>query len=598
MYFNKNKLFLQKSQLIAFLCGFFAITACVNSITVITPGQSEIINAPSVIVLGQSDPKHTLFINNKQVQVHPNGSFVTTVPVRPGMNKLWFEAGKETKEIIVYQPTPEYSFTARPLRISTINMVPGQEMEYLPGDIIKIAFRGSPGHKASAKIGSTHIPMQETLSYKNISKPVFCENQPIKAEQSTGVYQGTYAIQPTDHFQKTAIVVKLTSGNEEVSQTLPSTLTVLSDAFPIVAQTSTQNAVVRTAPDANRLTPLPQGVKIHITGKVGTYYRFQMGKNRDGWIESRFIELLPPGTSLPHSELYQVFLDQSTQNIIIKIPLKEKLPYILDQTDQSGLKLQLFGALINLDFVRYPTGNCAIDNITWNQSGPDTCEINIRPGFAALHGFEADYEGTTLVIKLRIPRTNTAKGILSGKTITIDPGHGGEAAGAIGPTGVKEKTVNLAIAAFLKSELEQLGAIVVMTRTTEDENPSFEQRVNAAKDAKSDVLISIHNNALPNGRDPYLEHGSSTYYYHLQALPLARAIQSSLLQDLGLIDYGVYWGNLVLARPTNPVAVLVEVGFMIHPEEYQKLIDPAFQKKSATAIRKGLENYFSSAQKK
>ena len=65
------------------------------------------------------------------------------------------------------------------------------------------------------------------------------------------------------------------------------------------------------------------------------------------------------------------------------------------------------------------------------------------------------------------PVKYSSSGGLSGKTITIDPGHGGSDSGAIGPHGLQEKNVTLPISKYLKSALESRGAKVVMTRTTD-----------------------------------------------------------------------------------------------------------------------------------
>lgn len=67
-------------------------------------------------------------------------------------------------------------------------------------------------------------------------------------------------------------------------------------------------------------------------------------------------------------------------------------------------------------------------------------------------------------------------GQVAGKKVCIDPGHGGGDPGAVGPTGLKEKDVNLDVALRLKRLLEEFALEVRMTRTS-DTNPSLDQRV-------------------------------------------------------------------------------------------------------------------------
>ncbi len=105
-------------------------------------------------------------------------------------------------------------------------------------------------------------------------------------------------------------------------------------------------------------------------------------------------------------------------------------------------------------------------------------------------------------------------------------------------------------------------------------------------------MISIHNNALPDGRDPIKEHGTSTYYYHPQAHELASVLKAAMTQELALKPLTTLSANLALCRPSSMQAVLVEVGFMINPDEYALLIDENFQRRAAVALKDGLITYF------
>jgi N-acetylmuramoyl-L-alanine amidase len=138
------------------------------------------------------------------------------------------------------------------------------------------------------------------------------------------------------------------------------------------------------------------------------------------------------------------------------------------------------------------------------------------------------------------------------------------------------------------------GAKVVMTRRG-SQGVALYDRPKIAIEKGCDILISIHNNALPDGVNPFYNNGSSTYCYHPQSLPLAREIQSELLKRLKLPDFGTYYGNLVLTRPSQLPAVLVEPAFMMIPEQEELLRTDKFQKKCAQAIARGVLNFVKSA---
>ena len=85
----------------------------------------------------------------------------------------------------------------------------------------------------------------------------------------------------------------------------------------------------------------------------------------------------------------------------------------------------------------------------------------------------------------------------------------------------------------LRTLLEAAGARVVMTRTT-DVPVELGARVRLADSLDADLLVSIHNNALPDGVNPFTNNGTSLYYNHPRSLPLARAIQRELVQRFGV----------------------------------------------------------------
>lgn len=175
--------------------------------------------------------------------------------------------------------------------------------------------------------------------------------------------------------------------------------------------------------------------------------------------------------------------------------------------------------------------------------------------------------------------------------MVLDPGHGGGENGAIGCSGEREADLNLAIALKFRDLLRAEGVNVIMTREG-DQEVSLGDRVALANDKKVDLLISIHNNALPDGRDPAKEHGTSSYWYHKQSKELARALKNGLVKEVGLPDIGDRWQNLALCRPSAMPAVLMEVAFMVNPDEYAKLTDPSFQDKAAHGLLNGLLSYF------
>ncbi|MBD7937197.1 N-acetylmuramoyl-L-alanine amidase [Cytobacillus sp. Sa5YUA1] len=183
-------------------------------------------------------------------------------------------------------------------------------------------------------------------------------------------------------------------------------------------------------------------------------------------------------------------------------------------------------------------------------------------------------------------KTNTMEKGLKGKVIVLDAGHGGHDPGAMGI----EKDLNLNTANYLRSYLIAEGAEVIMTRST-DVYLTLAERVEISHEYNADAFISIHYNSNP---DPS-PHGIETYYLpsNEDERELAQLIQDGVIAETGLRDRGVKNnGNFYVIRENQNISVLVELGFLSNPNEYDTVTKAAYQQKAAKGIFNGLNQYF------
>jgi N-acetylmuramoyl-L-alanine amidase len=171
--------------------------------------------------------------------------------------------------------------------------------------------------------------------------------------------------------------------------------------------------------------------------------------------------------------------------------------------------------------------------------------------------------------------------------VVVDPGHGGNDPGAVGPSGVREKDVNLAVSYFLRKILMENGISVIMARG-DDSEIELQPRVDVANNNNADLFVSIHCNAL-DGNSPM---GVETYYRTPQSVDFAKSIHKNMIQTLGTPDRGARGDrNLFVIRKTTMPSVLVEIGYISNTIEEANLANSAHQKKVAQAVYKGIKEY-------
>lgn len=173
--------------------------------------------------------------------------------------------------------------------------------------------------------------------------------------------------------------------------------------------------------------------------------------------------------------------------------------------------------------------------------------------------------------------------------VWLDPGHGGRDPGAIGPAGVQEKQVVLAIALQLRKELEAAGLEVRTTRIN-DVFISLRERVSVVNRVGGEAFISLHTNAATRPG----AHGTETFFLagSLVGQSLAAQIQNSLISGLNLHNRGVKSNStFALLRRVAIPSVLVEYAFISNTQEEQLLNTTSFQRQAAVATATGIMHW-------
>ena len=215
--------------------------------------------------------------------------------------------------------------------------------------------------------------------------------------------------------------------------------------------------------------------------------------------------------------------------------------------------------------------------------------------------------------------------------VMIDPGHGGKDPGAIGPNGLQEKDVVLAIGRMVREKLSRSGEYDVrMTRDTDVFIP-LEERTAMANKSRADVFVSLHINASPNRR----AEGISTYVLSRgaanredlelaarengvpvrrlsevrfiiddlftgarknESLRLAKTVNDSIVRNVsarfaGVQNLGLKQAPFYVLVGARMTAVLVESSFISNRREEERLRDPAYLDRIADGVAEAVRYY-------
>jgi N-acetylmuramoyl-L-alanine amidase len=345
------------------------------------------------------------------------------------------------------------------------------------------------------------------------------------------------------------------------------------------------------------------------------------------------------------------------------LTLAEELLYHIDSETPGILRLKIYGGRLNPLKFTLPEGKGLLNRVRAEQAERDAflffdvkkTVLRYRVEFEGEGAAAAPPEGAKVPKKLvlflergklpEIPEADFAgkkmvemldegakhKLIEPVRKIVIDPGHGGSDIGKTGPTGTREKDVNLQIALTLRDRLmEELGVEVVMTRT-EDVLVPLDERVEIANTAGAQIFISVHCNgwfspdaegfevfflapartedeaqlgrdenasAAFEGRGPADESGDIDFIlwdmvqneYLNESSELAEMIQREMSKTLGIRNRGVKQTGLRVLKGLAMPGVLIETAFLSNPKEERLLLGAEFRERvvegTLEAVRK------------
>jgi N-acetylmuramoyl-L-alanine amidase len=536
------------------------------------------ISSSRQFIIGSTCKNCVLTINDKTVRVYATGAFAHELNLQPGENSINLLSSVGSKSVskkINYNfSLPKVAEPVSTLSIESIKTFPEGNLILKPGDFIQFRVKALTNCVVKAM---DNIPLYELPLSNTNSMP--------------GIYQGNYEVKASDSFSLMKIPITITdSSGESITKLTAANFSILSSSSPDIAITKGRLAHLEYGLGDDRLGGakigyLDSNIVLKIIGKVGTHYKVALTKTRTAYIPDELVEWLPKGTFLPSSLTDKWMVYREGNYDFVKLAMFQRLPYQSFQlVNPSKIVVDVFGATNNTNWITQLETLKEIKNIYYEQIEDELFRITIELKHAQHWGHQIYYAGNSLMIKVKHQPENLS---LKNLTIAVDAGHGGTNMGAVGPTGVSEKELTLAVSLRLQKTLEAEGARVIMTRKKEEFFDNKE-RILFYRDSVPDLLISFH---LNSSEDPIRVGGTSTYYRYVGFRNLSESIYKRML-ELGLKEYGNTGSfNFMLNSPIEYPNALVEGLFLSNPEEEMKILDPLFQQKTVDKIVDGIKDF-------
>ena len=593
------------------------------------PAKGDVVstNGSSFLLGSTGTGNARLTINGDSVKVWPNGAFLAWLPF-PDDSVMVFtlvaSARGGARDSLTYRVrrAPRATPQTATLWIDTLSFKPSGRVWWPADEYLPLSVRAAEGAEVRMILpDGTVVPLANSVGYDDVSWGVRAFDRDtaslarsVRADRYVGVLRGrAFGADPgpllgaepapgcprcrrrsAEGADTLFAVVEAIKGADTVRARWPLRVSLL-DSLPVVIEMDDDTAgtaktdrltVGRAAPGATYNWFFPKGTRANVSGRLNGDLRLALSGTSLAWITVADALPLPAGTPALSANVGSVALTSGPTSSTLRIPLSARVPYLVTE-DESSLTVRLYAASADVNWMRYGDGDLLVENMTWEQATADEVTITVRLT-KPVWGYRTRWDRTDLMLEIRRPPTIQAARPLAGLRIVVDAGH--PPGGATGPTGYREAQANLGVALKLQAMLEKGGAQVLMTRTT-DTPVDLSWRPFYADSVNADLLISVHNNALPDGVNPLTNSGTSVYYNQPRSAPLARATQTALVKRLGLRDLGVGRGDLALVRPSWMPSILTEGMFLAIPEQESALRSTIGQQMYAEGVYAGILAY-------
>ncbi len=546
-----------------------------QKLTITKPAEDVTTSSRYYYIMGTSDPNEPLYLANYEITNRGKyGSFGVYVELAYGNNLVRFSNGNDMVEFYITRSDTASTATVT----DTIsNMFPTSNSADFYGNKIDITCTAPSGAVVTAQIKSRTVELKQASATAVAGVPAT-----FRGEYTMPDADGTVSLGP--------VTYTMTYNGKTVTKQSVGELITVGEGNDLVVECTQVSAAVMETPGGNYISTAKLGAKERVVASQGNYYQLAMG----GWISKANFNVLlgKPGylnvinsITFTQEEDAEIYTFCGTENAFVHSWLTE-----------DALNLTMFntGGLGNFSTEHSSLFSSAA--VTPNIDGSTTLKLEFAPEADFWgHAIQYDNGNISLICQYKPSLTGDPELPLEGIVVALDSGHGSSDPGALGIaqlTGPTEAQINRATALAVKKQLEAMGATVHLPETL-DSNNKFNERMQPAIDTRADVFISLHCNATAANANGTNAKGVEVYYYESIAKPLAESLLSSITEQTGRDSRFVKPYGFRVALNSLAPSVLVEMGYMTNPIDYDDLCSKDGIYNMSVAIGNALVNLLS-----
>lgn len=549
-----------------------AVTAHIDfsvpaELTITRPSEDITMSGENYYITGTSDPEAALLLNGEPVENRgKSGSFGVYVDLEPGVNTFTFSQGTVAKTAGITRDDSAYALTG-----SLSSLEPAYDEVVRAREEYILYCVGPSGAVVTAVIGGQTVELSQraATAVEGIGASFLGYYTPEN-------FSGTQEIGP--------ITYTLNWKGTAEEFTSPGSLFIAGADDPILVEAVdvTASSFLEESDESGYFSTIQGGARDLIREIGKDMYQLDAG----GWVYKTAVKPIPgavdPAGSIEAAD-YKVCedgLEQLTLTGLSTQPVR-----VIEEDGALALTLFHTTGMPELPL----SGSRLFSDISAKEAdGGTTLTFTVSE---APWGWLAEHKENEIVISFKPKPVPEAGGLpLSGITILLDPGHGGDDEGASGiarDKGPVEKDINLATAIAVQTYLEAGGATVLLSRET-DERVNKNPRLTMIQQTGVDIMVSLHCNSIVYNYDGTGPSGTEVYYYHEGSKALAEALASGVSQATSRKNRGAKNANYWITLSPNAPSVLVEMGFLTNPAEYDQLWDKDMIYETAAAIEQGI----------